>query len=98
MPRLKTLPDVAVNRHVPDGGFQDLTAAARRGAEHHVAARVDMTHRGDVARLATQDVEHADTIVAGGDLVERADAHVILEAADALLEHCVSSSLSISLR
>src|SRR5919112_6124437 len=50
-----------------------------------------MSYRSDVSGLASQDVEHAHPIVAGGDLVERADAHVVLEAADALLEHCVFS-------
>jgi hypothetical protein len=56
-----------------------------------------MSYRSDVTGLAAQDVEHADPIVAGGDLVQRADTHVVLEAADALLEHCASSSVSISL-
>ena len=88
VPRLEALSDIVVDRDSADRRFQDLATAAWRGAEHHVAARVGVPDGSDVARLAAQDVEHADPIIAGGDLVERADAHVVLEAADALLEHC----------
>ena len=92
VPRLEALSDIVVDRDIADRRLENLAAAAWRGAEHHVPARVGMAHRCHVARLATQDVEHADPIVARGDLVERADAHVVLEAADALLEHCGSSN------
>ena len=46
-----------------------------------------MADRRDVARLAAEDVEHADAIFARGDLRERADADEVLEVADALLVH-----------
>ena len=73
--------DVAVRRR------ECLAALAGRGAEDDVAARVGVAHRRHVARLAAEDVEHADAVVAGGDLRQRADADEVLEVVDALLVH-----------
>ena len=75
---------VVVDRDVADGRLEHRAALAGRGAEHHVAARIGVAHRRDLARFAAQDVEHADAVLARGDLRERADADVVLEVADAL--------------
>ena len=84
---LEPLPDVVVHGDIADPGFEHLTAPARRGSEHHVAARIFMADRGDVARFSAEDVEHADAILARRNLRERADPHVIFEVAYALPVH-----------
>src|SRR5207302_5828830 len=68
-------------------GLQHLPAAARRRPERDVAARIGVPDRRHLARLAAEDVEHADPILARRDLRQGADAYVIFEVADALLIH-----------
>src|SRR5207244_3842723 len=56
-------------------------------AEHDVAAGIAVTDGRYAARLAAENVEHADSILTGRNLCERADADEVFEGADALLEH-----------
>ena len=77
------LEDIVVHGHSADWRLQPLAAPSGRRAEDDVAAGIVMANRRDLARFAAHDVEHADAIVAGGDLRQRFDADVILESADA---------------
>jgi hypothetical protein len=86
---------VVVDGDVAQGG-RHRPALAGRGAEDDVAAGVLMAHRGDIARLASEDVEHAHPVVLGGDLGQRTDADVELELADALLVHLQVSFVAAS--
>ena len=72
---------------VADRGRQHLAAAARRGAEHDVAAGEHMAGRRDLARLAAQDVEDADTVAAGRHVGQRVDAQVVGESGNASCVH-----------
>ena len=86
-PGVQALAHRVEHRHVAHRRLQFLAAAAGRGAEGDVAAGKGVAHRRDVAALAAQDVEHADPILARGDLGQRVDADEILEARNALLVH-----------
>ena len=84
---VQALAHVVEHRDVADRRLQHLAAAARRSAEHHVAAREDMAGRRHLARFAAEDVEHADAVAAGGDVGERIDADEIREGWNALGMH-----------
>ena len=79
MPVVESFENAVVDGHVADRCLQHLPAASRRSAEHDVATRIGVTYGRYIARLASEDVEHAHAVVAGGNLRERADAHEILE-------------------
>ena len=87
VPGVEPLADVVVDRDVAGRRLQHLAGAARRGAEDDVAAGEGVARRRHLARLAAHDVEHADPVVAGRDVGQRADAEVVGDALDAALEH-----------
>src|SRR5204863_2948811 len=83
----KTFTHIVVDRNVADFRLEHLPTASRRCAIHDISAGIFVADRRDLARLAAEDVEHANTVVARRDLGERADADVVLEVCDSLSVH-----------
>jgi len=84
---IEALTHVVKDRDIADWGLQNLPAAPGRGAEHDVAAGVGVSHRGDFARFAAENIENADPILAGRDLRERADPDIVFEISDTGASH-----------
>ena len=84
---IEALAHRVVHRHVAERRLQLLAAAPGRGPEHDVAAGEGVADRGHVAGFATQDVQHADPVVARRDLGQIVDADIVFEAGNALLVH-----------
>ena len=81
------------DRHVAQGRLELLAAPARRGAEGDIAAGEGVADRRHVAGFAAQDVEHADPVLARGDLRQGRDADEVLEPRNTLLVHVYPPSI-----
>ena len=99
VPGLQALAHVVVDRDRPGRRLQHLAAPPGRGAEDDVAAAPGMAHRRHLARLAAQDVEHADAVLRGSrSRASELDADVVLEVADARVSWWCSCGSSVQAR
>jgi hypothetical protein len=87
MAGIEALADIVVDGDVADRSLQHLPLTPGRSAEHDIAPRISVPHRRDLARLAAEDIENADAILARCNLSEGADADVIFEISDIIASH-----------
>ena len=85
---IDALADVVIDRDRAGRGLQHLAPAARRCAEHDIAARIGMADRRDAARFVAEDIQHANPVLAGRHFGQRVDADEILELIDTRIAHC----------
>ena len=78
---------IVEDRNITDRSWQNLAASARRRAEHDVAAGKCVTDRRDLSRLAAEDVEDANPVVARGNFIERGDSQEVRKTFNAAFEH-----------
>src|SRR5262249_39178281 len=87
VPVIEPLADVVVNGNIACRRRQHLAAPSGRSPEHNVAAGKRMADWRHLSRFATQNVQKADSTLARGDPVERADPEIVGKTLDASLEH-----------
>ena len=79
--------DIVVDRDVADRRRQHLAATAGRRPEHDIAAGKGVADRRDLARLAAENVEHANPVCARGDIGRASYAEIIGKPSMPRLEH-----------